>query len=418
MNSPNQRLKMNRRDFIKAAALTAGAALVPPIKGLAGNPVNIGVLVPQSTIYPDIGRSYLAGLSLYLEQSGSRAGERLIRLLPEEYTAGLTGVDRKAAGLIKNDVDMVVGIIGSSRIPELQEIFHESRTFLILNNIGANPVFEAHRSPYTFCNSLNLWRTSRALGNWAAGTIGRRAVIAMSFYDSGYAAPLAFQAGFEQAGGEIDHTCVTGAPSRPACTVNRALTEIAKISPDVVYGSYCGPSAVQFVKSYAASGLAAKIPLIGHGFVVDDRNLPLLNSAALGIKSSQSWMPAVNNTENQTFINVFRKRTGRPADAFAVLGYETAMLAVKALNAARGDITRTATISSTLETALLNSPRGKIQMQVKTHATTGPIYLGEVRQRGMQIRNEVISEFVRPNGSNLRPISVQSGWTNPYLGLC
>jgi branched-chain amino acid transport system substrate-binding protein len=409
---------MNRRDFIKTAALTAGAVLVPPIRGLAGSQVNIGVLYPQSTIDPDIGLSYLAGLSLYLELAGNQAGERSIRLLPEEYTAGLTNVCRKAAGLIKTDVDMVVGIIGSRMVSELQKMFHDSHTFLILNNIGANPIFEARTSPYIFSNSLNLWQTSWAMGNWAADNIGRHAVIATSFYDSGYAVPLAFQDGFEQAGGKIEQTYVTGAPSLPACTVDRALSEIAKVSPDVVYGSYCGPSAVRFVKSYTASALSARVPMVGHGFMVDDRNLPVLSSAALGIKSSLSWMPAVNTAENQAFTGVFRERTGKPADAFAVLGYETAQLLVRALNAASGDLTRTATISSTLETALLNSPRGKIQMQAKTHATTGPIYLSEVRQRGLRTRNEVICEFAQPNGLNLRWNGVQSGWTNPYLALC
>ena len=47
------------------------------------------------------------------------------------------------------------------------------------------------------------------------------------------------------------------------------LTEIAALRPDAVFAFFAGAGAVKFVKDYAESGLKARVPLYGAGFLTD-----------------------------------------------------------------------------------------------------------------------------------------------------
>jgi hypothetical protein len=69
-------------------------------------------------------------------------------------------------------------------------------------------------SPYLDLVSLHLWRSQWRLGQWAAGTIGKRAAIACDLHDAGFDYIRAFRLGFEQSGGRIVSESVSqaGAP--------------------------------------------------------------------------------------------------------------------------------------------------------------------------------------------------------------
>src|SRR5947208_722848 len=100
---------LNRRQFLRLAGLTAGGllagTLLPPgtahasrlggpaglgsRPGLGGQPApgatwRVGVLLPASTVYPDLGRNFLAGLQLAAEG-------RSWDIVAREIGAGATG---------------------------------------------------------------------------------------------------------------------------------------------------------------------------------------------------------------------------------------------------------------------------------------------------------------------------------------
>jgi ABC-type branched-subunit amino acid transport system substrate-binding protein len=295
----------------------------------------------------------------------------------------------------------------------LSALLEERRALLVVSDAGADAIEPARGGGSVFYDSLGYWQASWAMGRWAARNLGRRAVVAASFYESGYDSLYAFQRGLEEAGGEVVETCVTHIP--PARhDIGRALAAIREARPDFAYAVYSGQPAVDFVRAYAASGLARRVPLAGSGFLTDETLLPAMGGAALGIRSCLSWGPDLPTPENRDFTAAFQRATGRQPDAFAVLGHETARLIGTALAAGAGD---RGGLGSALATATFQAPRGRIAMSPTTHVTLVPLYLRETRRRHDLVGNEVVAELAPP--SEARSIAIlrawpKTGWLNAY----
>jgi branched-chain amino acid transport system substrate-binding protein len=203
--------------------------------------------------------------------------------------------------------------------------------------------------------------------------------------------------------------------------LNALLAAIKRVGPDFVFGSYCGAPAVDFVQAYSRSGLVEHFPLVGSGFLVEDDVLSAQGSAALGVKSVFPWAIDLDIPENNAFITAYTKQTGRPPDAFAVLGFDTAQLILKAAEAVEKGRRWHATLRDALGHVEFASPRGRLKMNAQTHSTASPLYLREVRARSgppgnaIMVELDPISELEA--GYELSQGSPKSGWLNAYLSV-
>ena len=118
-------------------------------------PIKIGVLLPYSGIYATLGDSISAGLEMYLEQSGYRAGGRNVQIVAEDTEMKPDIAQQKARKLIEQDkVDLVAGIVSTGVLYGLREYFHNNKKILICANAGGNKISRDMKSPY-------IWRSSR-----------------------------------------------------------------------------------------------------------------------------------------------------------------------------------------------------------------------------------------------------------------
>jgi branched-chain amino acid transport system substrate-binding protein len=415
-------LGMNRREFLKTMGMAAIASMaISPLDVFSDSPLPIGILLPESTIYPDLGKNWLAGAHLFLEQINRSVGPSRIILIPEStgFTTGATA--RKVKTLMNRKVKLVTGMIGPDMAPGLQNYFTENRTFLIMSNLGVNvwnPVIE---NPYIYCHTLNTWQAAWAIGSWSASTLGHRAMIISSFYESGFDPLLAFRLGFEEGKGEILETIVTDAPIAETDLLETALRKIKQKQPDVVYAAYCGQSAAEFVKAYADAGLTAKVPLLGTGMLVDKHFLGDCSQVVLNMTTGFAWSHDLPLPENNSFTDTFQRSTGRPADSFALLGYETAQLIVNALNVCSGNPQNKKNFVRALNHVEFDSPRGFIKMDPATRSTIGPLYLLKVRSNGSGSQNQVVARLENLPETDKRinqlKSSTRSKWINMYLNV-
>src|SRR5262249_13454837 len=149
----------------------------------------------------------------------------------------------------------------------------------------------------------------------------------------------------------------------------RAIAAVRRAEPDFVFAAYGGQPAVDFVRAYADSGLARRIPLAGSGFLADETLLPSMGAAAVGIRSCLSLSPHLPVAENRAFTAAFRRATGGDPAVFAVLGYETARLIAGAVATAPAGGDRLDGLGRALEVAMLETPRGRVAMDATTHLT-------------------------------------------------
>ncbi len=421
---------ITRRSFLKTvgAAATAGllsacnpvARLDHALRSVArsGPPLDVGVLVPQSAIYPQFGEHLLAGMRLRFGQEGHQVAGRPVRLLTEDIGFGQRLISAKAHKLLHADrAALVVGAANTSLAAALHKTLYESRRFLILANVGANIPRRAEQSPFLFQHSLSHWQANWALGDWAGHSQGQRGFMALSFYDSGYDAPYAFRAGFERAGGEVVGTGLSHVPPTQA-TFAPLFAQIEDARPDFVYASYSGPLAVDFVRAYANSGFAGRIPLLGSAFLVDEAILPEQGAASLGIRTAFPWATGMDGAMYQSFV-AHGEQPDQAPNVFTMLGFETADLIVGAAGAVDGDLDQIDEFRAAMRRAEIASPRGRLPMNPETQQTLSPLFLREVRRHGAISSNVVISRLGAGAEDDPQIQSLQSkprtGWLNAYL---
>jgi branched-chain amino acid transport system substrate-binding protein len=439
---PNQSgdMRISRRTFLRrfgvaAGALTAGqlisACSSNSAASLTGNmnqtsklmnvhgsvaqkeTLRVGLLLPQSQLYPTIGTSFRAGMDLFLTQRSS--ADRPIALIAHEYGTMPSVAIEQARKLITTDqVDMIVGSLSSGTAAALHPLLHERQMPLLVSNIGANLTRDDRTSPYIIRNSFSYWQSSWALGRWAAGNMGKRAFVASSFYDSGYDSLYAFQLGFESVGGAVTTTKVTHLPTGTG-ELHTLMAEIQQAQPDLVFAAYSGQQATDFVRAYAHAGLSTRVPLLGSGFLVDESLLSQQADAALGITTVLPWARTLDLPVNQAFTSAFQNFSGRPADPFAVLGYDTARLIAQCAC----DTRSSEQLRQALATASFESPRGSAQMDKTLLEINTPLYLREVRADTGVLSNAVIDKLPALPTDNewiaaLRA-STKTGWSNAYL---
>lgn len=422
---------LTRRSFLRAAGVVVGTLGVPdrlvptqarasvpaPQVSRRGDAFRLGVLLPRSGIYPQLGASLLAGLELCLEQMQRTLGGRPVELVIREFAGSGLRAEQAIESLLSERVSLIAGVVNPRVSGMLRGRLAAERTPLLAVGAGENIARAERHDEWVVHNSLSGWQSAWAMGTWAASNLGTRAIIAASLYDSGYDSLYAFRQGFENAGGMISAALITHGPhDRDA--LPQAIATIGRSRPDFVYGAYCGRQAIEFVQAYASAGLTGSIPLAASAFMVDEQILASHGSAALGITSCLPWAPDLKSARHQVFASDVRARTGHPPDAFTLLGYEVALLIAEAARVA-GGVEQRDRLAVALQHVQFQSPRGSWQSDSASRAPITPIYLREVQRAAGGLSNTVLGEMALPSSRQAVLAELQrspkSGWTNPYL---
>ncbi|MDQ3929181.1 MAG: ABC transporter substrate-binding protein, partial [Chloroflexota bacterium] len=283
--------RYSRRNFLRNVGLAAGGLLAAPLLaprgafaapaqaasevGAKSSPatafrLKVGVLLPQSTLYPRLGSNFLAGMKTCLSVLGHDRAPQEISLVPEDIELGPNLASQKGAAMLRNGRhNLLVGVLTPSVAASFKTLLEANKGLLLACNLGENVPRHEHQSQDVFYHTLGYWQANYALGSWAASNLGPRVVCASSFYDSGYDALHAFRLGVESAGGEVVNTHISHM-SGGSEDLSSLMADIDTAKPDAVYGGYCGQQAVDFAKAYAASPLAGRVPLIGSAFLTDE----------------------------------------------------------------------------------------------------------------------------------------------------
>lgn len=427
MSQQNVPAALSRRGFLQTMGALTGAAFLPGLSPSARKaqaepaplaiPAKIGLLLPVSTRYPQLGANLTTGLRLGLAHATGGVDNGSIPLFVEEVGTTHRGLAATTNRLVaERGVDLIIGVATPSLAATLRPVLTASRTPFIALDAGANLPRASEQFPYMVYNTLGYWQANWAMGQWAASNLGLQAFIASSFYDSGYDALYAFRAGFEAAGGRINGTSITHVPSSSVDLPGLAAA-IRQSQPDFVFGLYNGQISVDFLRAYTDTGLAAEIPLVGSAFLVDETTLPDTGATARGVRSTFSWAADLASPAHQTFTAAYHAATGKAPDAFALLGYDTAQLVVAALRAS-GEAGNGSRLAQALQSARWSSPRGLLQMDKTTQSCIPPLYLREARLSSSGWQNQLLNQLqaVRADAIGLSALRDQprTGWVHAY----
>ena len=418
---------ISRRKFITTIGLAAGASSISAFIPLLTNGkqidkrthLKLGLLLPTSTLYPQMGANLQAGMQLYFDHFNAEKSGQRIDLFVEEIGVSPRRALQKARKLIEeSQVDLLAGLLDPAVCHDLGTLCAEKQTFMVASQVGANIVRAHDHNPFIIHNSLGYWQSNWAMGNWAANNIGKRALVSASFFESGYDALYAFNLGFESAGGQVILTCIDNHDPQTKCGTD-LLSAIHRHEPDLVFASYHGDQSVRFLKNYRKSALADRIPLLASGFMMDDPALVNMGEEAAGIRSCLPWSAALDKSGNIYFRNEFNKQYGYAADIFAVLGFDTAHLIAQTLDAADGNLRNIPKIKNAFAAAQFNRPDGPLSKETDLPDTPFALYLRAAQSLDGQLSNRIITKLSPDKGIKqdirLTQSAIKTGFLNPYL---
>lgn len=331
-------------------AMLAGAASAQP-----SGPVKVGLMLPASGTFADLGKKVANGFKLYVTENGGKLAGRSVEYVELDDESDPSKASENASKLIKRDrVDVLIGTIHSGVAMTMARVARDTNTLMIVPNAGAAEITGSMCAPNIFRTSFSNWQPGYATGLLAARK-HKTAVTVSWKYAAGDESVRGFREGFEKGGGKVVKDLNLPFPN---VEFQPLLTELATIKPEAAYVFVAGAGQVKFVKDYSAAGLKNSIPL--YGAFITEGTLEAQGEAASGLQTVLHYADGLKNPKNEAFIASYKKTYSASPDVFAVQGYDAAQLFAAGLQSVKGDTKKKAEMIKAMENAKLESPRGPL----------------------------------------------------------
>lgn len=353
----------------------------------ADDPVKVGLMLPFSGIYAQLGEAGRDGLKLALKEHAADLHGNTIDYIEMDTEAKPARAPELASSMLnQHHADFVIGPVHSGVAMGMIKVLRGSDSIMIIPNAGAAAATGPLCAPNIFRTSFSSWQPSYPMGKVALDK-GYKKVYAISWnYGMGRESLDAFEESFEAGGGEIVKKVLMPFPST---NFQPHISDIAAQDPDAVFVFFAGGGAVKFVKDYDAMGLRGKIPLLGSGFLTEG-TLAAQGDAAEGVMTGLHYAEQLDVPENRQFREAFNKEYGHYPDIYAVQGYDAGLTIANAIDKLNGDISDKQALIGAMESLTIESPRGDFTFS-KAHNPIQNIYLREV-QDGVNVVQSIAAE--------------------------
>jgi branched-chain amino acid transport system substrate-binding protein len=369
-----RRLVLSRSAAIIGAASTG--LLLPQIARAQSGKVRVGFMLPYTGTYAQLGVAIENGVRMAIDEKGGKLGGREIEWFKvDDESEPSKGVENANRLVQRDKVDVLIGTVHSGVQMGIQRVVRDSGTLCLIPNAGAHAATRALCAPNVFRTSFTNSQPTLALGKVMVDKGHKKAVWITWKYAAGAEAFEGFRDSYTKAGGTIVKEL--GVPF-PNVEFQALLTEIASIKPDAVACFFAGGGAAKFIRDYAAAGLKGNIPLYGSGFLTEGV-LDAAGPAAEGILTTLHYSDSLDTPRNNQFRLAYAKMFRLQPDVYAVQGYDTGQLLVQGAAAVKGDLNKKEALYKALESAVIDSPRGKWTMS-KSHNPIQDIYLRRVEK--------------------------------------
>lgn len=352
----------------------------------SGDKIKVGLMMPYTGTYAALGAAMTNGFKQYVEENGGKLGGREVEYAVVDDESNPAKATENAKKLVSREkVDVLIGTAHSGVALAMAKVARDSKTIMIASNAGANDLTGSLCSPYIFRSSFSAWQPSYAMGE-ALAKKGLKNIATVTWkYSFGEESVAGFKEAFEKGGGKVVKEMTLPFPN---VEFQPFLTEIASLKPDAVFVFFAGAGAAKFVSDYAAAGLKSSIPLYGPGFLTDG-NLDAMGTAGEGLLTTLHYADGLTNPKDVAFRAKYVTNHKIQPDVYAIQGYDAAQMYAAGLRAAGGDPTKKEEVIKGMESATIDSPRGKFTLS-RAHNPVQDIYMRQVKSGG-NIMLEVVS---------------------------
>ena len=366
-----------RRELIKAAGaaglLAAGAGL-PGLAMAQGANVKVGLMLPYTGTFAQLGVSIANGFKLAVSEQGKTlAGREIEYVTLDDESDPPKGADRANQLVTRDKVDVLVGTVHSGVQMGIVKIVRESGVLHIIPNAGVEAATGQLCAPNIFRSSFANGQPAYPMGKVVADR-GLKNVVTLAWrYGAGEESVAGFKDSFLKGGGKIIKELWLPFPN---VEFQSLLTEIASLKPDAVFVFFAGGGAAKFLTDWKAAGLKGRIPLFGTGFLTEGV-LEAVGDAAEGIETTLHYGDGIDTPKNRAFRLAYAKAFKLQPDVYAVQGYDAGLLFAAGMKAVKGDISKKKEMIAAMRVASIDSPRGKMTMS-KSQNPIQDMYLRKV----------------------------------------
>lgn len=343
----------------------------------AKDTIKIGTLLPYSGVYTVLGEEITNAMILAFEEVDNSINGKTIELIKGDTEVKPNIALQKARKLVSSDkVDILVGPVSSSVALAIRNLVVQSKTPLIIPNAGANVLTGEKCSKFITRISFSNYQINAPMGTWLAESGVKSAFLLAPDYAAGKEMMSAFRTKFEEAGGEILGEEYT--PFRKTKDFGPYLARVKNSGADAVYVFYAGGEAINFIKQAHSFGLGDVMKLTGAGWTTSPLFLPAQKDAAIGFIGSLNYVPSIDTEENKNFIKAYIDRFDRSPSEFAVQGYDSARVIIKAIESLSGNIADKDKLAAAINAISITGPRGPLTIDPETNNVIQNIYIFEV----------------------------------------
>lgn len=377
----------------------------------------IGLLLPRSTYYSSLSFDLFEGV----RSSVKYIGREDVRIVTENIGFGTDKqLCYKAAEqlIMHENATVILAYIGHRMAQILRPLFQAANCLLIVLDSGANAPHEWPETSniiyHSLHNTFGSWLTAKRAVNDGFSQGG----MVTGYYDGGYLQTWGICSGFTEAGGNISFNHATGynkndfsmfplrehAENHP----NSALLSI--FSGDYVHWYFDGLKEV-----FGENHLPVYLPPFG----CEETMLKDAKHPGGSVKGIAAWSYELDTLENKRFIETI-EASGRTANLFSLLGWEGAVLGLRASDLMLEQKNNVRSVSDALTSFSFEGPRGKVSFHAPTRHTLAPMYETMIQDNGnggcsIIIENtidEMVTDFEQ--FISLPMENSISGWYNSY----
>lgn len=365
-----------RRHFLALSAAGLAGVAAPLIRtAQAAEPLRIGVLLPFSGAYAQMGQAITYGMELFVRQRGGQVAGREIRFIKlDDESAPAKGPELTSKLIFGEKADILVGTVHSGVAMAMVKLAREEGIPTIIPNAGANALTRALCAPNVFRTSFSNGQIGFAVGE-AMIRAGIRSAASVTWkYVAGEEIVGGFKKAFTAGGGQIVREIAVPFPDVEFQSV---LAELSTLQAQSCFAFLNGGAALKFMKDYAAAGLSARLPLWGTSFLTDGIE-EAAGAAGEGVRTVGHYAPTLDTPENKAFVAAYRAVHGSAPDVYGVQGWDTMQLLEAGLLAVSGDVSRRPALQAAMARAQFASPRGPFRLS-SSHNPVQNFYELELR---------------------------------------
>ncbi|TMF64323.1 MAG: ABC transporter substrate-binding protein [Chloroflexi bacterium] len=406
--------RLTRRQFLiasSAAALAAcgpaatpsGAPATASAAATAGKPLKLGILLPFTKVYAELGNSMKRSADLYIKSKGGKFANRTVPapIYEDEANDPQVGLQKTQKFIDQDQVDVMLGIVATPIAYAIRNVVDSAKLIFVETNAGGNALTRATtdckpacKSKYIFRSSFTSWQISNPIGEYMASKKGvKEAFTFVSDYGFGTESQADFTAGLTKGGGKVTGTLKAPLGNNDFLPF---VTQLKAQPTKDIYSFFSGTDAIGYIKAWNQLGMsAAGYKMNGAGFLTEQDVLKEVKEQAVGAITSLFWAVTLDNPENKAFTDLYQKEYNLLPDVFAVQQWDGMRAVDEALQKLGGDTSDKDRFIRALEDTSFKSPRGDFAFDKDTHNPIQDMYIREVKVVGGQAVNVISDKIAR-----------------------